>query len=276
MNKKFKFLLLIFIFFSIVFSAFAQKENAPIGGRSAAMAGASATADDFWAVHNNQAGMAYYKNIAAGIYYENRFLVKELGLKAFSFVLPTKKSGVIGLNVSNFGYSQYSETKVGLAYAMAFGPKFSAGVQLDYLYTHIGDVYGNKSSVTFEIGLRSEIIKNLTIAAHVFNPIGIKIASYDKEKIPTIFKIGIAYTFPEKAVIAIETEKDLTRKPVFRAGLEYHVAKPIYIRVGISTNPTTNSLGAGFEFYKFKFDISASYHYVLGFSPQASLLYSFK
>jgi long-subunit fatty acid transport protein len=258
-----------------VFSVHAQKENVPIGGRSAALSGASVTADDFWAVHNNQAGMAYYKNIAAGIYYENRFLVKELGLKAFSFICPIKKSGVIGLNVSNFGYSQYNETKVGLGYAMAFGPKFSAGVQLDYLYTHIGDVYGNKNLVTFEIGLRSEIIKNLTIAAHVFNPIGIKIASYDKEKVPTIFKVGLSYTFPEKAVIAIETEKDLTRKPVFRAGIEYHVAKPVYIRAGISTNPTTNSLGAGFEFFRFKFDISASYHYVLGFSPQASLIYNF-
>lgn len=276
MTKKARFLLLIFIFVLSVFSLKAQKENVPIGGRSAAMSGASVTADDFWAAHNNQAGMAYYKNIAAGVYYENRFLVKELGLKSFSFVCPIKKSGVIGLNVSNFGYSQYNETKVGLAYAMAFGPKFSAGVQLDYLYTHIGDVYGNKGVVTFEVGLRSEIIKNLVIAAHVFNPIGIKVASYDKEKVPTIFKVGIAYTFPEKAVIAIETEKDLTRKPIFRAGLEYHIVKPIYIRVGISTNPTTNSLGAGFEFYKFKFDISASYHYVLGFSPQASLIYNFK
>ena len=84
---------------------FASNENTPIGGRSAAMANSSVTLSDFWAIQNNQAGLADFSHIALGLYYENRFMVKELGLRCGAFVLPTK-SGVFGLNYNYFGYSK--------------------------------------------------------------------------------------------------------------------------------------------------------------------------
>ena len=251
----------------------AQQDNTTLGGRAAAMGGAAVTGNDFWAVHNNQAGMATYKKIAAGVYYENRFLLKELSLKCISLVVPVKKAGVFGLNYSNFGYKLYNESKIGLAYAMGFGNKVSAGVQLDYIYTHIGENYGNKGAMTFEAGIRAEIIKNLVIAAHIFNPINVKLADYGNERIPLIFKIGLAYNFGDKAVIAAEVEKDNNFKPMFKTGIEYHIIKPVFVRIGIATNPTTYSFGAGFEFYRFKLDVAASRHPVLGFSLQSSLIY---
>lgn len=270
MSKKILFPVLLLI---LSFSVSAQKENVPIGGRSGAMGNASVTLTDFWAVHNNQAGIAYYDKIAAGIYYENRFITKELGLKCFSLVVPVNKAGVFGLNVSSLGYKHYNETKIGLAYGMAFGERISAGVQLDYIYTHIGENYGNKGAVTFEAGLRAVIIKNLVLGAHIFNPIQVKLASYNDERLPLIFKVGLSYTFSDKALLAVEVEKDNNFKPVFKAGLEYHIVKPVYIRLGIATTPFVYSFGAGFEFYNFKLDISASRHAVLGFTPQASLVY---
>lgn len=260
---------------SFVFSlsVSAQKENVSIGSRSGAMGNASVTFTDFWAVHNNQAGMAYYDKIAAGIFYENRFITKELGLKCFSLVVPIKKAGVIGLNFSSLGYKLYNESKIGLAYGMAFGENISAGVQLDYIYTHIAENYGNKGVMTFEAGIRAKIIKNLIIGAHIFNPIQVKLALYNNERLPLIFKIGLSYTFSENAVLAVEVEKDNNFKPIFKTGLEYHIVKPVYVRIGIATNPFVYSFGAGFEFYRFKLDVSASRHPVLGFTPQASLVY---
>lgn len=266
--------ILIFSFLFIVScTLWAQKENAPFGSRSGAMGHASVTFTDFWSVQNNQAGLAYYDKIAAGIYYENRFITKELGLKCFSLVVPVNKAGVFGVNVSSLGYRLYNESKIGLAYGMAFGKNISAGVQLDYIYTHIGENYGNKGAVTFEAGIRAVLIKNLVIGAHIFNPIQVKLASYNDERLPLIFKIGLSYTFSDKAVLAVEVEKDNNFKPVFKTGLEYHVAKPVFVRVGIATSPFVYSFGAGFEFYHFKLDISASRHPVLGFTPQASLVY---
>ncbi len=260
----------------ISFSLAAQKENSPIGSRSGAMGNASVTLVDLWAAHNNQAAMANYDKVAVGVFYENRFITKELGLKCFSLVLPVKKAGAFGLNLSSLGYKLYNESKIGLAYGMAFGKNISAGIQLDYIYTHIAENYGNKGVITFEAGIRAQIIKNLIIGAHIFNPIQAKIASYNNERLPLIFKIGLSYSFSDKAILAAEVEKDNNFNPMFKAGLEYHIVKPVYLRIGVMTNPFVYSFGAGFEFYHFRIDVSASRHPVLGFSPQASLIYDIR
>lgn len=259
----------------IVSNLWAQKENVSIGGRSAGMGNASVTFTDLWSAHNNQAGMAYYKSMAAGVYYENRFMMKEMGQKAFTFVLPVKNSGVFGVNYSNFGYNLYNENKIGLAYAMPFGERVSAGLQLDYIYTHIAEDYGNRGAFTFEVGVRAVLIKNLVFAAHIFNPIRAKASKYSEERIPSIIKGGLSYTFSEKALISAEIEKDINYKPVFKAGAEYHIVKPLYVRIGIGTSPLVNTLGVGIEIHKFKIDIATMRHPVLGFSPQMSLSFDF-
>lgn len=264
------------LLFSVGQRVHAQKDNHPIGARSAAMGNAGVTFDDFWSIHNNQAGMAFYNEMAAGIYGENRFLMKELTQGAFGFVLPVKKAGVFGVTYNYFGYQLYNESKVGLAYAMAFGERLSAGVQLDYLRTHIAEDYGNANIFTFEIGLRAIIIKNLVFGVHVFNPIHAKVSKLGTDRVPVIFRAGLSYSFTDKAVVAIETEKNINEKAQFRAGVEYHLAKPVYLRAGIGTSPFTNSFGIGLEFGNFKADISASRHQVLGFSPQISMMYAFR
>jgi|AntAceMinimDraft_16_1070373.scaffolds.fasta_scaffold08022_2 hypothetical protein len=271
---KIKSLLIVF-FFLITLNVFAIHDNKPVGARSSAMGNASVALSDFWSAHNNQAGLAYYKNIAAGFYYEDNFLIKELGLKYAAVVLPTN-SGVFGLTTSYFGYTQYNESKLGLAYSKSFGEKFSAGLQLDYLSTHIAENYGNKGAVTFELGIRAQLSKNLYLGAHVFNPVNIKIAEYNDERLPTIMRLGLSYNFSEKIIACVETEKDINYDPVLKAGMEYHIIKEIYLRAGISTNPTLNTFGFGVEFKKLKFDFASSIHQTLGYSPQISLIYNIK
>ena len=60
---------------------------------------------------------------------------------------------------------------------MPFGENFSAGIQLDYLTTKIGEGYGNNGVVAGEFGLQAKPLKNLTIGAHIFNPSRAKIIS---------------------------------------------------------------------------------------------------
>src|SRR5437879_770897 len=93
-----------------VFLSEAGNEDYPVGGRSSAMGNASVSLADVWSAHHNQAGLGFEKNISAGVYYENRFLLKELGVKGAVIALP-EKGGTFGLCVTNFGYSLYSEKK---------------------------------------------------------------------------------------------------------------------------------------------------------------------
>ncbi len=254
--------------------AAASHDNTTAGGRSAAMGNSSVTLCDFWAVSNNQAGLANYKNPAGGIYYENRFLMKELSLKSGAVIVPTN-SGVFGVNLSYFGYSLYNEKKAGLAYGKALSKNLSAGIQLDYLSTHIAENYGKRDLVTFEAGVIYMFNKNFGIGAHIFNPIRVKLADYDDERIPTILCAGLSYKFSEKVFACIETEKNINYSPSVKAGLEYHVVKELYLRTGIKTNPISNTFGFGLELGNLKFDFATGIHQVLGYTPQLSLIYTF-
>jgi len=265
-----------FIFFSILsLQTNASGEISAIGGRAAAMGNTSVAFYDSWSGFNNQAGLGWCKKFSAGAYYENRFLVKELSTKAIGVILPVKK-GAFGLSFQHFGFSLYNEIKTGLAFGMRFGNAFSVGIELDYMRFHIGDDYGTKNLFTFEIGLQYRVKEQLCLGVHLFNPVPVKLTDDPVERIPTLIRLGIAWQISRNFIASAEAEKDLVNTPIIKAGMEYHFINPLFIRIGFLTNPTQFTFGFGLEFGKLSFDIASSYHMVLGFSPQGSIIYLFK
>ena len=268
---RMKLFILIILFQLFVIVSFA--DNYPTGARNAGMANTGVMFSDFWSIQHNQAGLGFAENFEVGIYSENSFLVKELTLNSGALVYPSKL-GVFGLSLTHFGYSQYNESKIGFAYSKKLSEKFSVGIQFDYLNTHFSEEYGNKSTMAVEIGILAKPIEKLSIGAHVFNPTQSEIAEYDNEKIPTIFSVGMGYTFTEKVVLAIETEKDILEPMIFKTGIEYQVVDNLFLRAGISTNPIKNSFGLGYKMKNFTADISFSTHQSLGMTPHVSLMYT--
>ncbi len=264
------------IFALIAFTSLSSmaQYNDPVGARSAALGGISSIHTDVWSVANNQAGIGNLKKIEIGAYYENRFLVKQLSRSAFVAAVPTKK-GTFGLSYSGFGYSAFKETKLGLAYGMAFGENFSAGVQLDYLNYKMSDIYGRSNAVTGELGFRGVLSKSVVVAAHLYNPFRAKITSYNNEVLPSTIRLGLQYIFSEKVNLNAEAEKTSYQKLNFKGGIEYKPSKELYIRAGANSFPKQVSFGVGVLFSEFKCDVSAAYHSILGFSPQIGLSYSF-
>ncbi len=248
-------------------------QNDGIGARSIALGGFTTTLSDVWSTNNNQAGLGFNKSISGGIYYESRFLLKETGYKAGAFVLPVK-TGALGLSVTSFGYELYNRTNVGLSYGQHFGEKFSAGVQLNYFNTKLSENYGQKSAFTASLGLMAKLNKELTIGVHVYNPTRSKLAEYNNERIPTIMKLGLDYKFSEKVFVALETEKDIDYDAIIKAGIEYHIIDVLYLRGGVSSNPSLTSFGLGVLLKDFKLDIASSYHQTLGFTPSISIVYT--
>ncbi len=252
-----------------------SNDNYPFGARAAGMSNAAVTLYDFWAISHNQAGLARQKSIAAGVYFENRFMVSELSLGALAVVYPAS-TGVFGVNFSYFGFELYNETKIGLAYARDFGERFSAGLQLNYHNTGIGEDYGNKGNLTFELGSVFHLLPHLSLGAHIFNPARAKIGDFADERIPTIIRTGISYTFSDKVIVVVETEKSINHAPIIKAGIEYRIIDFVFVRGGIATRPTSNSFGFGIIRNNFSIDFATSFHYILGYSPQLSIVYHFK
>jgi len=266
---------LIFFFCCVLFFSkpvFSSGDDYLVGGRSFGLANASVMLTDYWSLFNNQAGLAFLNTTQAGIHH-NRGMVKQLNHQAIGVVLPTK-TGNIGGSCSYFGFSKFHEVKAGLAYAMLLEEKLAAGVQLDYFYTHIDGYYGNAHSVAAEIGIIYEPFENIILGTHIFNPFQLaELGSV--EKMPMVFRFGTGYQVQDNLLLTAEYELDLDEKACFKAGLEHELVKDFYIRAGILTNPVINSFGVGYVWNKLTFDVSFSRHFILGYSPQFSLNYSF-
>jgi hypothetical protein len=245
-----------------------------IGARSAAMGNASVSSTDFWSIQNNPAGMALQPNLSAGIYYENRFLMKELSLKSAAIVAPIR-FGVLGISFNQFGYNLYNKNKFGLAYARSFGDLLRIGLQLDYQTTNLAEGYKDANFVTFELGVQSTINPKLSLGAYIYNPVRMKIEDYPDEDAPMIMRFGLTYSFmPEFTGIA-EIEKNFETQTSLRLGLEYVIHQKVFFRTGINTISGIYTMGAGFLFRQLHFDIAASMHQSLGVSMQAGLTYQF-
>lgn len=251
--------------------------NMPAGARPAAMANAAVAIYDFWGLTHNQAGIAKTNKPMMAMYADNRYMIPELSQVSAGFVKPSGR-GALGGSVCWFGNELYHEGNVGIAYARMFGGKLAAGVKLNYLFVSLGDGLGSTGNVAAEAGLLCEILPGLIAGAHVYNPGRAKIAAYNylehDERHPAVIRSGLSYSFSETLLVTIEAKKDIRHNARAKAGLEYGFGEQMTLRAGIATNPMENSFGFGLRAGGWQFDIASSYHYILGYSPQAGILYS--
>ncbi len=264
---------LIFIVCIPLYSSSSNGDGS-IGARSSSLAHASSCLFDVWSSRNNQGNLGFLRQGDVGVFYENRFLTKELSQSGFAFVNPIKK-GTLGLTYSTLGYKLYRESHLTLGYGIKLNETISLGIGMDYLSTRISDIYGHANALSGSVGLSIKLLSNLSIATHVYNPFRAAITNYNHEKIPTIFKFGAQYVFSQKVFLVSEAEKTSGQKTNIKIGLEYTPTSLIFLRAGVSTYPSQTSFGIGVIYKGLKIDISTIIHSVLGVSPQIGLSYGF-
>ena len=268
-------LIIAVVFCFISSGVFAAGDVIISGGRPAGMGYTAVAGTGLWAVCNNPAGMAFTNSFHAGIYAENRFLLPDLttGTIAITF---GSKPGTFGGYVNHFGGALYSELKASAGYARKFGNKFSAGVLIDYLGITQAEGYGNKSLVSFEVGLMCRPDDKWTVGVHLLNPVPISISDDKNEKLPVVFRAGFSRVFARKAELAAEIESASNEKAVVRIGLEYIVHRSFFLRTGFVSNPQTVTAGIGLAFGNLHIDLGSTWQPVLGYSAQVSVEYHLK
>ncbi|MFK8006887.1 MAG: hypothetical protein AB8H03_10970 [Saprospiraceae bacterium] len=266
-----KLLLLLSILFSI--STYSQDGNTnSTNARSNGVANASVGFTGINSIFNNQAGLAELENMGLLFSAEQRFVLNDLNNLGVGFAIPTN-SGTFGLSVTYFGFEDFNQSKIGLTYARKLMEKLSVGIQFDMLSTQIQE-YGNKNLFTFEIGIQSELIENLLLGFHLFNPVKLEII--EDEFLPTIIRAGASYSASKKLMLHTELEKDFDFPFVFKAGIEYELTNDFWLRIGVHTNPTALSFGLGYRMKNgLRFDLASNYHQELGFTPSVGVGFDF-
>ncbi|MBK9959015.1 MAG: hypothetical protein IPP11_10580 [Chitinophagaceae bacterium] len=268
------------IFFSLLCLAVLQQLNAQSLRYSLSMPYVSLGAyssrqQDVFSFTSNQAALAGAKFAAVGVYGERRFMLEETSLYGLALALPTKNLGNFGVMVNYSGFTNFNENKAGLAYARSLGSKVDIGIQFNY-YGYRIPAYGSASSINFEAGALVHLTDKLNAGVHVYNPVGGKLGKESDEKLASAYKLGMGYDASDNFYFSAEIIKEEDKEVNVTGGLQYHFKKQFFARAGFMSETGSGFAGLGLAWNTFRFDISASYHPQLGFSPGLMLLYNFK
>lgn len=260
-------------FFIILFSfcignVFAQE----IDARSDALGGCGLTKNTIWSNFINQAGLAEITELTIGVSSTNSFGIKELSTHTAAFALPVS-GGVLGLNVLYKGFELFNESKIGLAFGKKLSESFNLGLQIDYIGIYIDESTNNSNAFTFEIGAQKRLMRKLTLGAHLFNPIAVKLN--EEENIPSIFKLGLQYDANKKVSTFVEGALESEQEGMLKVGVEYRITDQLQLRTGFSSNPAKNAFGVGYTLKNMQLDIAINRHQILGYSPKISLSSTF-
>jgi len=221
----------------------------------------------------NQASLAQMKKASAAAYGERRFLLNELALYQLAIAMPTQ-SGNFGMKAGYYGFNEYNESQMGLAYGRKLGSKVDIGVQFNYNAIQISS-YGNSSAINFEIGTVLHLTDKLHTGVHVYNPVGGKFGKDQEEKLASIFTAGLGYDASEIFFVGAEIEKEENQPVNVNAGIQYKFLPQLLARIGIATNTSAIYAGLGLGLRSFRLDVVAGYHPQLGVTPGLLLLYNF-
>ena len=168
----------LFSCFSLI--SFSQNYNAT----SNTLGGCGLKKDNVWSNFTNQAGLAEINQLIIGAGTENSFGLKELSTKSTALALPVN-GGVFGLNITYTRFEIYNKTKIRLVFGKKLSKIFNVGIQIDYLVMYADKSTNKSNKFTFEIGAQRRLMQELTLVAHIFDPIAVKLN--EDENIPAIF-----------------------------------------------------------------------------------------
>jgi hypothetical protein len=255
------------------FSA-AQTLRRPVAANYIGLGAYSIYQQDVFSFTANPASLAESKNVAAGVYGERRFLLNELNNFQATIGLPTL-SGNFGLKAGYYGFEDYNETQLGVAYGRKLGNKVDIGAIFNYHGIRIAG-YGSSSAISFELGTVLHITDKLHAGLLVDNPVGGKFGKGRQERLPSLYTVGLGYDASSKFFISVAIEKEEYQPVNVNAGLQYKFLPQVLARAGISTATSSLWIGLGLTINSFRLDITTSYHSQLGITPGLLLLFNFK
>jgi hypothetical protein len=173
----------------------------------------------------------------------------------------------LALGIQHVGIEGYSEQRMSISYARRLLDKLNAGVTFD-IDRNVAEEYNNIYSVTWALSLHAPLMKQLSLGAFIYNPLGVETAL----DLPSLIRVDLLYTPAEKLELALETEKDWRHELRFKAGLNYQLHPRLAIHWGMSTSPSLVHAGISWTILN-NMELSGGwrYHAKLGSSLSASL-----
>lgn len=265
---------LLYFFLIGINLANAQSLRKPVSASYIGLGAYSIHHQDVFSITSNQAALAQIQNLSLGFYGEKRFLLAETNMYSAIIAVPTKQ-GNFAFQADYFGYKNYNESQLGIAYARSVGKKLDLGIKFNYYSFRIPG-FESPSAGNFEIGVICHFTEKLNVGIHFYNPVGGRLSKTENDKLSSVYSFGMGYEASDNFLISAEIVKQEDLPVNVNAGVQYNFAKQFFARFGIASQNESPYGGAGVSWKNFRLDVSASYHPQLGLSPGLMLIMNFK
>lgn len=207
---------------------------------------------------SNPAGLSCLPRFTAGIYSENRFLLKAASLYAVMAAVPVP-GGAFGAGITRLGNSAWHAQRVSGAYGRALGSRVGAGLQFNYETVAVQG-FGAAGSISFDGGLLWHISEQFHTGLHIFR----------LENMPVIYSGGIGFEASRDFLLTAEVT---SAGAGLKAAAYYHIVPSLALELGIASNPAYNNAAVIFYVHSLRIDIAAGFHPQLGITPSTSLIW---
>ena len=225
--------------------------------RARAAGGTGLAEDGLRALWRNPAGLAGSGALRAGVNYEQRFAVAELGIAS---------AGVtwrgLGLQLASLTFDGYAEQRLGLAYGRALGIRSRIGAGLGYLSRQFPGFPG-RGQVTWNVGGQHDFSEALTVGATVTYAGALLAAA------------GVRYRINPSVYFAVEGGIDASGRADYRFGTTYLPHEAVAVYLGGSPSRREITLGAGYRLTEgLRATVAVAVHERLGVSPLIGLVFA--
>lgn len=265
--------LLFFLLLTTVKSLYGQVVL-PVGARANALANTSVTINDCWSYFHNPGVVSVKNSVQVGVFYQTRFLAKEVQQQALAGVIPVKK-GAFSVGAQFYGYEQFRFSRIGMGYALALSDNISFGVQGNLNQLRLGGNYGSTVKGTIEAGFLATLSPKWKMGMSVFN-IDRQTIWKNGDRYGTTMKLGASYEPSKKVKTLFELEKQVLYPMNAKCAFEYFPNESFAIRLGTQTQPFLFAFGFSYLKNKLQIELSSQFHPYLGWTPGIGFNYQFK
>ena len=237
----------------------AQPLLTPIG-KNTAVGSYSRHFQNVIAAWNNPAGLSCLPEFSAGIYSENRFLLKGASLYALMAAIPVQ-SGAFGGSLARLGNSAWYQQRISGAYGRSLGRKLGIGLQFNYETTAVQGL-GSSSGIGFDGGMLWHVSEKLHTGLQVYKLSGM----------PPVYSGGAGFEASRDCLLTAGVVNTGAVTNV-KAAVYYRIIPALALEIGVASGPAYNNAAVIFYLRSLRIDIAAGFHPQLGITPSTSLIW---
>ncbi|MGF6927658.1 hypothetical protein QFZ48_003158 [Chitinophaga sp. W2I13] len=208
----------------------------------------------------NPAGLSCLSSFAAGIYTENRFMLKEASLYAAMVAIPAG-TGAFGGSITRLGNAAWHQQRLSGAYGMQLGRRAGIGLQFNYETTSVQGL-GTTGNISFDGGMLWHISEQWHGGLHVYKPADASV----------LYSGGLGFEASRDFLLTGEVVS-MGAFTAVKASAYYRVIRQLALEMGIASGQAYNSAAVILFLRSLRIDIAAGFHPQLGITPVTSLIW---